>query len=111
MTRSVVIKAVKEILDSINVGTAENAYSYSNAALGWIENVLEELDHPEEWYYDGVKWSKLWYSPVLIENTKILYYFFNSTGTPSGQDEFVATQTKVIFNITGKSQAEPVSKA
>ena len=59
----------------------------------WIENVFEELDSPEEWFYN--------------ETTSKLYYFFNSTSPPTGDDAFVATKTKVLFNVTG-SQAAPV---
>ena len=59
----------------------------------WIENVLEELDEPEEWYFN--------------ETSKKLYYFFNSTAPPTGNEKFVATKTKVLWNLTG-SQATPV---
>jgi hypothetical protein len=55
--------------------------------------VLEELDEPEEWFYN--------------ETSRKLYYFFNNSATPSGDEKFVATQTKVLWNITG-SQATPV---
>eukprot|EP00051_Salpingoeca_urceolata_P015335 m.198436 g.198436 ORF g.198436 m.198436 type:complete len:722 (-) comp18370_c0_seq6:228-2393(-) len=60
----------------------------------WIENVFEELDDDNEWFFD--------------ETTKTLFYFFNNT-VPSSSDRFVATRTKVLFNVTG-SQQHPVSK-
>merc|ERR1719272_2861384 len=59
----------------------------------WIENVLEECDSPEEFFFD--------------EKTEQLYYFFNKTGIPSTAD-WVATKTRVLFNITGTMQ-DPVT--
>jgi len=60
----------------------------------WIENVFEELDSPHEWFFN--------------ETSSKLYYYYNSTGAPTGEDEFVATKTKVLFNVTGHSMASPV---
>lgn len=61
----------------------------------YIENVLEELDAPEEWFFN--------------ETTATLYYFHNATvGTPPPSDGFEVTQVKALFNITGASQASPV---
>lgn len=57
----------------------------------WIENVFEELDSPDEWFYN--------------ETTQKLYYWFNSTGPPTGEEELVATKTKVLFNVTGSQKA------
>lgn len=62
-------------------------------AQWWIENVLEELDAPSEWFYN--------------ESSKQLYYFFNGTAPPTGNEKFVATKTKVLWNISG-SQSAPV---
>ena len=59
----------------------------------WIENVFEELDAPGEWFYN--------------ERTKQLYFYFNGTSVPTGKEDFVATQTKVLFNVSG-SQTAPV---
>jgi len=33
------------------------------------------------------------------------YYYFNGTSTPTGDEQFVATQTKVLFNVTGTMEA------
>lgn len=52
-----------------------------------VWQVFEELDSPDEWFYN--------------ETTQKLYYFFNSTGN----EEFVATRTKVLFNVTGSQEA------
>ena len=32
-------------------------------------------------------------------------YFFNSTSPPTGEEKFVATKTKVLFNISGSQEA------
>ena len=34
------------------------------------------------------------------EKEEKLYYFFNNTA-PTGREEWVATKTKVLFNMTG----------
>ena len=54
----------------------------------YIENVLEELDMGREWFFDT--------------HTETLIYKPNGTATPEGQ--FVATNLKVLFNITGTKQ-------
>jgi hypothetical protein len=55
----------------------------------WIENVLEECDSANEFFFD--------------EKTEKLYYFFN--GTVPEQADWVATKTKVLFNLTGTMTA------
>ena len=61
----------------------------------FVEGVLDELDSPNEWYYDAEK--------------KLLYFYHNTTtGTPPPADmQFVATQRKVLFNVSG-TQENPV---
>eukprot|EP00035_Acanthoeca_spectabilis_P015944 m.321033 g.321033 ORF g.321033 m.321033 type:complete len:348 (+) comp16454_c0_seq39:3376-4419(+) len=54
---------------------------------------MEELDSESEWFFN--------------ESTKTLYFFFNSTAPPTGNEEFVATSTKVLFNVSG-SQLNPI---
>ena len=51
---------------------------------------MYSLDAPQEWFYN--------------ETSKKLYYFFNSTAPPTGDEKFVATKTKVLFNVTGTSR-------
>ena len=46
-----------------------------------------------EWFYN--------------ESSQKLYYFFNGTSPPTGAEKFVATKTKVLFNISA-TQAAPV---
>lgn len=53
--------------------------------------MLEECDSANEWYFDHA--------------TKKLYFNFNGTGGPSGDLEWVATSTRVLFNITGTKTA------
>jgi hypothetical protein len=55
--------------------------------------VLEECDSANEFYFD--------------ENEEKLYYFFNNT-KPTGKEEWVATKTRVLFNLTG-TKDEPVT--
>ena len=58
----------------------------------WIENVLEEVDDAREYYYD--------------ETLKRLYYNPNSTTEgPTGEEEWVATQTRALINISGTMEA------
>ena len=60
----------------------------------YIENVMEELDAPDEWFYDEV--------------TNELYVYYNaSVGTPPPSTGFVVPQLKALFNITGASPASP----
>lgn len=71
-----------------------------NLSNWYIENVMEELDSPREWFFN--------------QSTRTLYYKPNAsapgttdpaTGLPTG--DFVMTGTKVLINATG-SQADPV---
>ena len=55
--------------------------------------VLEECDGPDEWFYDS--------------DQRLLYFNFNGTGGPTGNEEWVATKARVVFNISG-TQAAPV---
>ena len=60
----------------------------------WIENVLEECDDANEWFYDARE-RKLYYNP-------------NSTSEgPSGTESWVATQLRTLINISG-TMARPV---
>ena len=62
-----------------------------------VENVMEELDWPNEWFYD--------------EDSKTLYYFHNATaGTePPSDTLFVATQLKTLITVKG-TMADPVEE-
>ena len=60
-----------------------------------VENVMEELDSPNEWFYD--------------EESKTLYFFYNATsGTePPRNTLYVVTQLKTLISIKG-SMSDPV---
>lgn len=57
------------------------------------QSVLEECDSANEFFFD--------------EKEEKLYYFFNNT-KPTGKEEWVATKTRVLFNLTG-TKDEPVT--
>lgn len=68
----------------------------NNVGAEWyIQNVMEELDSPLEFFYN--------------KTTQQLYYFHNATvGTaPPASAQFVATNLEVLVNLTG-SQGAPV---
>ena len=60
-----------------------------------VENVMEELDWPNEWFYDI--------------DTKTLYFFYNATsGTEPPSDlRYVVPQLKTLISING-TMSEPV---
>jgi hypothetical protein len=70
-----------------------------NRSRWYIENVIEEIDSPREWFFN--------------ETTRVLYYMPNATangtldkqGMPTG--EFKATGLKVLINMTG-TMRQPV---
>ena len=59
----------------------------------YIENVMEELDSPNEWFYDA--------------SNGMLYLWYNGTGMPPASTVYEVPQVKVLFNATG-TQAAPV---
>ena len=75
-------------------GGFQGARGSNNGAEFYIENVMEELDSPNEWFFD--------------EQSKILYFWYNaSDGTkPPSDTLYVATQLKTLINIQA-SQDKP----
>ena len=62
---------------------------------GWYaDNVKEECDAPGEYFFDA--------------DEQALYYTFNATEKPTGDEKFSLTTAKVIFNVSG-TQAKPVT--
>eukprot|EP00929_Paragymnodinium_shiwhaense_P049370 TRINITY_DN24907_c0_g1_i1.p1 TRINITY_DN24907_c0_g1~~TRINITY_DN24907_c0_g1_i1.p1 ORF type:complete len:805 (-),score=179.69 TRINITY_DN24907_c0_g1_i1:258-2672(-) len=59
----------------------------------FIENVMEELDAPGEYFFD--------------KRSGKLFLFYNGTGAPSADAKVVATQKQVLVNISG-TQWNPV---
>merc|ERR1712048_651355 len=59
----------------------------------FVENVLEELDHPGEFFFNS--------------STGELLLFFNGTGAPASNMEVIVPQLDVLINVTG-SKLNPV---
>ena len=76
-------------------GGFQGARGNSNGDEIVVENVMEELDSVNEWFYD--------------EENKMLYFFYNATsGTePPSDTLYVATQLKTLISING-SMSDPV---
>ena len=76
-------------------GGFQGARGNSNGAEIVVENVMEELDSPNEWFFD--------------EDSKTLYFFYNATsGTePPSDTLYVITQLKTLISING-SMSDPV---
>lgn len=74
-------------------GGFQGARGNDNGDNFYIENVMEELDSPNEWFYD--------------KSTGMMYFWFNGTGMPPASTVYTVPQVKVLFNATG-DQASPV---
>ena len=62
---------------------------------GWYaDNIKEECNTPGEYFFDA--------------DAKALYYTFNATEQPTGDEDFSLVTTKVIFNVSG-TQVNPVT--
>ena len=75
-------------------GGFQGARGNNNGDNFYIENVFEELDSPNEYFFD--------------EKTKMLYFYYNGTGMPPADTQYVVTNVKTLFNVTG-SQDKPVT--
>lgn len=65
-------------------GGFQGARGNSNGAEFYV---FEELDSPNEWFYDG--------------KSKMLYFWYNGTGAPPKNTVFEVTNLKTLFNVTG----------
>eukprot|EP00040_Diaphanoeca_grandis_P029129 m.169705 g.169705 ORF g.169705 m.169705 type:complete len:918 (-) comp31584_c0_seq1:57-2810(-) len=72
---------------SWTVGGFQGGEGSSSAAEWNVENVFEELDSPNEWYYDTTSSS--------------LYWFYNGTGTPGSDLEFDGTKLEQLIVVNG----------
>merc|ERR1712217_171026 len=61
----------------------------------FIENVMEELDNPGEFFFD--------------KRTNKLYLFHNGTGAPPADTKVVAPQMQVLVNVSGPSYQSMVA--
>jgi hypothetical protein len=59
-----------------------------------VENAIELLDAPEEFYYDEVE--------------RVLYLAYNGTGAPPTTTKFVVPTLKRLINVVG-TQSAPVT--
>lgn len=77
-------------------GGFQGARGQKTGAEFYIENVMEELDSPNEWFYD--------------EQTKTLYFWYNDTaGTMPPQNTlYVVTQLKTLITVQA-TQDRPAS--
>ena len=72
-------------------GGMQGGGGMTSASQWFIENLLEELDSPNEYYFDRRR-RRLYYNPNATGDP--------STG-PSGNEEWVATHARVLFNLSG----------
>ena len=71
-------------------GGFQGAEGSSTAQEWYVENVFEELDSPNEWYYDA--------------NERLLYWFYNGTGAPAPKS-VEATRLIDIITVVGGGSA------
>lgn len=57
----------------------------------YIENLFPELDSPSEFYYDAPNQQ--------------LYLFWNATGAPPANVQFVATHLETLISVVGTQDA------
>ena len=75
-------------------GGFQGARGESKGSEWWLSNVFEELDYPNEYFFNP--------------KTGQLYYFHNGTGPPPSDYVFVAADLKTLIKITG-SKDDPVN--
>lgn len=75
-------------------GGFQGARGNNNGDEFFMENVMEELDYPNEWFFNA--------------STKMLYFFYNaSSGTqPPANTTFVVTNIKTLLSVQA-SQSSP----
>jgi len=78
---------------TFGMGGFQGARGNNQGGDFFIENVMEELDNPGEFFFD--------------RRTKKLYLWYNGTGAPSSDLRVVTPQRQVLLNITG-TQWNPV---
>merc|ERR1712054_649714 len=78
---------------SFGRGGNQGARGENSGGDFFIENVMEELDNPGEFFYD--------------KRAGKLYLFYNGTGAPPADAKFVVPQKQVLVNASG-TQWKPV---
>ena len=74
-------------------GGYQGARGNNKGAEWYVENVFEELDSPNEYFYN--------------ESTHVLYYYHNATGAPPASMHFEAAVNQTLVSLSG-TQAKPV---
>eukprot|EP00117_Sycon_ciliatum_P039525 scpid48718/ scgid29201/ len=72
-------------------GGFQGARGNDNGDEFYIENVMEELDSPNEWFYDA--------------KTAKMYFWYNGTGMPPASTVYEIPHIKVLINATGTQKA------
>lgn len=80
-------------LFTFSKGGFQGARGDNNGEHFYIENVFEELDFPGEFFFD--------------ESERALYLYYNGTGAPPPSLQVIATNLKVLVDVTG-TMADPV---
>jgi hypothetical protein len=90
------VDSVDASTSTVNFGRGgfQEARGSANGGELYIENVLEELDSPGEWFFDGA--------------AQRIYYYPNSTDAAPAGDPVVAAQSQYAIRIMG-SQKQPVT--
>ena len=78
---------------TFGAGGNQGARGNNKGGDWFIENLIEELDAPGEFYYD--------------QKSHKLYLFYNGTGAPPEDTDFVVPQLRTLVNMTG-TQWDPV---
>jgi hypothetical protein len=74
-------------------GARGDHVGHGRAGEWYVENILEELDTPNEYYFDTTN--------------QLLYYFYNGTGSPPSNFQLIASNLKTLIDVRG-SQDYPV---
>ena len=75
-------------------GFQESRGSLHNSGGDWfIENVFEEFDSPNEWFWD--------------QDQQKLYFYYNGTGAPPTDALYEVPQLRTLFNMTS-SRWQPI---
>ena len=93
------------------------ATSISQAWHPLLMVCLQTTDAPEEWFFNETE-KKLCeqHASEADPHTRACHaergcaradYFFNSTSPPTGEEKFVATKTKVLFNVSAAAPFAP----
>ena len=72
---------------SFGKGGNQGARGSNSGGDFFVENVMEELDFPSEFFYD--------------KSSSQLYFYYNGTGAPPASTTFVVPQKRILLNMSG----------